>query len=105
MIVLNDHTKGGVDIVDLISSKLPVRIKSKSWTIYSLGFILDTVRTNAITILCESVNSNLTTFKFTWYLGKQLVTPNIEIRYNNLVEFQTKIYKKNSGSIRQGSCR
>ena len=94
MIVLHDHTKGGVDIVDWISSKLSVRIKSKSWTVYSLGFILDTVRTNAITILCESVNSNLTTFKFTWELGKQLVTPNIEIRYNNLVEFQTKIYKK-----------
>ena len=44
VIVLHDHTKGGVDIVDLISSKLSVRIKSKSWTIYSLGFILDTYK-------------------------------------------------------------
>ena len=29
MIVLYDHRKGGVDIVDLISSKFYVRIKSK----------------------------------------------------------------------------
>ena len=29
MIVLCDHTKGGLDIVDLISSKLSVRIKPK----------------------------------------------------------------------------
>ena len=40
MIVLYDYTKGGVDIVDLIS-----RIKSKLCAISPLAFILDTVRT------------------------------------------------------------
>ena len=94
MIVLYDHTKGGVDIVDLISWKLSVRIKSKRWTITALAFILDTVRTNAKTSLRESANSNLATFKFTWELGKQLVTPNIERRYNNPVGIQAKICKK-----------
>ena len=94
MIVLYDHTKGGVDIVDLISPKLSVRINSKRWTINALAFILDTVCTNAKAILRESVNSNLTTFKFTWKLRKQLVTPNIERRYNNPVGIQVKIYKK-----------
>ena len=69
MIVLYDHTKGCVDIIDLISSKLSVRIKSKRWTVNALAFILDTVRTNAKRILRESASSNLTTFKF---------TPNIE---------------------------
>ena len=39
MIVLYDHTKGGADIVDLISSKFSVRIKSKHWTINALAFI------------------------------------------------------------------
>ena len=63
-ITLYDHTKGGVDIVDFISSKLSVHIKSKRWTINVLVFILDIVRTNAKTILRESTNSNLTTFKF-----------------------------------------
>ena len=66
---LYDHTKGGVDIVDFISSKLSVHIKSKRWTINVLVFILDIVRTNAKTILRESTNSNLTTFKFIRELG------------------------------------
>ena len=39
MIVLYDHTKGGADIVDLISSKFSVRIKSKHWTRNALAFI------------------------------------------------------------------
>ena len=72
IIVLNDYRKGGVDIVDLISSKLHVRIKSKRWTTNALAFILDTVRTNAKTILRETANSNLSTFRFTRELWKQL---------------------------------
>ena len=94
MIVLYDHTKGGLDIVDLISSKLPVRTKSKRWTKNALPFIIDIVLSNAKTILRESANSNLTAYKFTWELGKQLITQNIEIGYNNPVGIQTKIYKK-----------
>ena len=47
MIVLYDHTKGGLDIVDLISSKLSVRIKPKWWTVNALALILDIVLTNA----------------------------------------------------------
>ena len=39
IIVLYDHTKGDADIVDLISSKFSVRIKSKHWTINALAFI------------------------------------------------------------------
>ena len=70
MIGLYDHSKGSVDIFDLICSKLSVRINSKLLTINSLAFNLDTVLTNAKTILRESANSNLTTFKFTWELGK-----------------------------------
>ena len=94
MIVLYDHTKGGVDIVDLISSKLSVRIKSRRWTINALAFILDTVRTNAKTILREAANSSLSTFNFTWELGKQLVKPHIERRYNNPVGIQKHLYRK-----------
>ena len=91
MIVLYNHTKNGVDIINLISSKLSVQIKSR--TINALVFILDIVCTNAKVILRESVKSNFTTFKFPWELGKQSVTPNIERRYNNLVGIQRKIYE------------
>ena len=70
MIVLYDHSKGSVDVFDLICLKLSVRINSKRLTTNSFAFNLDTVSTNAKTILRESANSNLTTFKFTWELGK-----------------------------------
>ena len=35
-----DHTKGGVDVVDLISSSLSTRIKCKRWPINCLAFLL-----------------------------------------------------------------
>ena len=41
-----DHTKGGADFGDLISSNCSTRIKSKWWPLNSLAFILDTTRTN-----------------------------------------------------------
>ena len=101
-----------------------------SWTVNALTFILNNVRINAKTILRESGQENLTTFKLTWKLGKQslrissvnvtklqetadlvtftkeipngkfhilcseLVTPNIERRYNNPEGIQTNIHKK-----------
>ena len=41
-IVLPDHTKGGVNIVDLLSSKLSVQMKSRRWALNALIFILYT---------------------------------------------------------------
>ena len=70
-----DHTKGGVDIVDLISSHSSIRMKSRRWTLNALAFILDTERTNAMTILKDARDSQLTSFEFTWQLGKNLVVP------------------------------
>ena len=37
-----DHTKGGVDVVDLLSTSHSTRIKSKRWPINAFAFILDT---------------------------------------------------------------
>ena len=76
-----DHTKGGVDVVDLISSSLSTRIKCKRWPINCLAFLLDTVRTNAKTILHENGYS-MTNYEFTYQLGKSLVLPNVERRYH-----------------------
>ena len=59
-----DHTKGGVDVVDLISNSLSTRIKCKRWPINCLAFLLDTVRTNAKTILHENGYS-MTNYEFT----------------------------------------
>ena len=76
-----DHTKGGVDVVDLISSSLSTRIKCKKWPINCLAFLLHTVRTNAKTILHENGYS-MTNYEFTYQLGKSLVVPNVERRYH-----------------------
>ena len=37
-----DHTKGGVDVVDLLSTSHSTRIKSKRWPLNAFAFILDT---------------------------------------------------------------
>ena len=40
---LYDHTKGGVDLADLISTSCTTRINKKWWPINALAFNLDTV--------------------------------------------------------------
>ena len=81
---LYDHTKGGIDVVDLTSTSYTTRIKNKRWPINTFAFILYTVWTNAKTILQEStVIAKMSNFEFTYALGKLLVLPQIEGRYAN----------------------
>ena len=49
-----DHTKGGVDVVDLLSVTHSTRIISRRWPLNALTFILDTCRSNAKTILQDN---------------------------------------------------
>ena len=71
-------------MVNLISTSCTTRIKNKKWPINASAFILDTVRTNAKTILQESTAKlNMSNFEFTYALGKLLVLPQIERRYAN----------------------
>ena len=53
-LVFYDHTKGGVDVVDLISAKMSTRMKTRRWTLNVFAFMLDTARTNAKTIVKEN---------------------------------------------------
>ena len=77
VIKLYDHTIGGVDVVDLISSGSSTRIKIRRWTMNALAFILDTERTNTLTILREVKDPKMSNFNFTWELGKNLVIPHM----------------------------
>ena len=77
-----DHTKGGVDVADLISSNFSTRIKSKRWPLNSLAFILDTVRTNANNILKEN-NVKMSTHEFTYQLARALCLPSVQRRYDS----------------------
>lgn len=80
-IVFYDHTKGGVDIVDQHSSYCSTRMKTTRWTMNALAFVLDTVKTNAQTILSESKNPQvLGNMDFAWQLGMALVLPQLQSR-------------------------
>ena len=89
-----DHTKGGVDVVDLISANSSTRMKTRRWTLNALAFVLDTERTNACTILREATGNKISTFEFTWQLAKNLVVPHMVRRYNNPIGLSTNVMKK-----------
>ena len=52
-----DHAKGGVDVVNLLTTSHSTRIKSKRWPLDTLVFILNSCRSNAKTI-CKITVSN-----------------------------------------------
>ena len=90
-----DHTKGGVDVVDLVSTHNTTKMKNRRWPISALAFVLDTVRTNAKTILAESSNpATPSSFEFTYILGKLLVLPHLQRRYQDSSNFSTVLVHK-----------
>ena len=74
---MNDQTKGGLVVVDLLSTSCSTRIKTKRWPLNALTFILDTCRSNAKTILADN-GIPFTNFQFTYNLGKALILPSIK---------------------------
>ena len=88
-----DHTKGGVNVVDLLSRLHSTRIKSKRWPINAFAFILDTCRTNAKTILQDN-SKPLSNFEFIYAIRKGLVLPAIQRRYANSNGLQIAVVNK-----------
>ena len=88
-----DHMKGGIDVVDLLSTSHSTRIKCKRWPINAFAFILDTYQTNAKTILQDN-GKQLSNFEFTYAIGKGLVLPAIQQRYANSNGLQIAVVNK-----------
>ena len=65
---MSDHTKGEVDIVDLVSCHYSTRIKSKRWPLNALAFMLDNILTNTKNILGDDKVS-FKKSEFTYQLG------------------------------------
>ena len=61
--VIYDHTKGGIDIVDLLSTNHSTRITSKRWPVNALAFALDTC-----TCTYKSINELFVLIKFEIYI-------------------------------------
>ena len=53
-LVFYDHTKAGVDVVDLISAKMLTRMNRRRCTLNIFAFMLDTARTNSKLIVKEN---------------------------------------------------
>ena len=95
VITLYDCTKGGVDVMDMISSNLSTRIQSRRWPLNALAFVLDTARSNAQTILKDNNNDgNRSSFQFAWEIGESLIRPHILSRYKNPVGLQVPVLKR-----------
>ena len=89
-----DHTKGGIDVVDLLSISHSTRIKSMIWPINAFAFILDTCRTNATRIVLQDNSKPLSNFEFTYAIGKGLILPAIQQRYANSNGLQIAVVNK-----------
>ena len=75
--MMYDHTKGKVDVVDLLSINHPTRMKSKRLSLIAFAFIFDICRLNAEAILkCNGYQ--FTNFEFNYLLDKMLVLPSIQ---------------------------
>ena len=58
------------------------------------AFLLDTTRTNCIIILSEwQSHVKLSSFEFTYRLGKMLVFPNIDRTYSNFSGLTTDLFE------------
>ena len=75
------HMKGGIYVVDLLSTTHSTRKKSRRWALNAVAFILDTCRSNAKTILYNN-SMKLTNFEMTYNLGKELVLSATRRRYS-----------------------
>ena len=93
IIVIYDHTKCGVDVVDFISCHHSKQMKSKRWPLTTFAFILDTIRRNSKTFL-EDNKKILNNFEFTYQLEKVLVLPKIQQRLKNSNGLQIGVLQK-----------
>ena len=82
-------------MVDLISSHQSTRFKFPRWPVNTLAFLLDTIRTNSKVLLAESSKPDImSTLEFTFRLGKQLVLPSIQHRFENSNSIQSSATQK-----------
>ena len=70
---MHDHEKGGVDVVDLLSTSHSTCIKFKRWPLNAFAFVLETFKSNAKTILQDNrMKMSTLILKSPTVLGKHL---------------------------------
>ena len=92
VITFYDRTKGGVDVMDMMSGTYSSRFLSRRWKMNALAYMLDTVRTNCSTLMRDKrPTEKISSFKYVWNLGEDLIRPYIQRRMQNPVGLQTRI--------------
>lgn len=92
VIVFYDHTKGGVDIMDQMAGHYSTRCKTRRWTINSLCYVLDTIRTNIQTLWNEMYpEKKMSSHDLLWDLADHLIKPHVQRRYDNRAGIQKPI--------------
>ena len=80
-ITFYDHTKGGVDIMDQMARICSTHIKTHWWTTNALAYVLDTTRTNIMTLWNEMhTTEKMSSYDFIWTLAELLIKPHIQYR-------------------------
>ena len=71
VIAFYDRTKGGVDVMDMIAGNYTTKFKTRRWTMNTLAYILDTAKTNTLTIFRDlHPNTRMSSFEFVWDLAQ-----------------------------------
>ena len=89
VIAFYDRTKEGVDVMDMIAGFFTTKFKTRRWTLNALAYILDTAKTNALTIY-RDIHPGIKerSFEFVWELAEELVKPHVLSRFHNPVGLQ-----------------
>ena len=72
------RTKSGVDVLYMISGIHITRFETYRWTMNAIVCVLDTVRTNMLTLWNKIHSDNkMESFDFAWKLGQYLIKPQV----------------------------
>ena len=84
-IVYYNYMKGGVDIVDLLSTMASIKVKAKRWSNIVLSSFLKLEETNGGTLFNKCNEKYISNLEFNGRLGKALVIPFIQQWYANSI--------------------
>ena len=89
VIAFYDRTKGGVDVMDMIAGNYTTKFKTRRWTMNTLAYILNTAKTNSLTIFRDlHPNTRMSSFEFVWDLAQSLIKSHVVTRQQNPLGLQ-----------------
>ena len=89
VIAFYDRTKGGVDVMDMISGHFTTKFKTRRWTMNTLAYMLDTAKTNSFTIFRDfHPNNRMKSFEYVWKHAEALIRPHVTSLYHNPIGLQ-----------------